>query len=102
VLLLSQISIKFNNCMATKSKRLPLTLDPELGALISEIAELRQIKQTRVVTEILEEAKPQLMVVRDALRSIKNNEPVSLDQVLSKMLGDSFENLSEAFKGLDK
>ena len=30
------------------------------------------------------------MVVRDALRSIKNNEPVSLDQVLSKMLGDSF------------
>ena len=63
---------------------------------------MRQIKQTRVVTEILEEAKPQLMVVRDALRSIKNNEPVSLDQVLSKMLGDSFENLSEAFKGLDK
>ena len=62
---------------------------------------MRQIKQTRVVTEILEEAKPQLMVVRDALRSIKNNEPVSLDQVLSKMLGDSFENLSEAFKGLD-
>lgn len=88
--------------MATKSKRLPLTLDSELGALIAEIAELRQIKQTRVVTEILEEAKPQLMVVRDALRSIKNNEPVSLDQVLSKMLGDSFENLSEAFKGLDK
>lgn len=88
--------------MATKSKRLALTLDPELGALIAEIAELRQIKQTRVVTEILEEAKPQLMVVRDALRSIKNNEPVSLDQVLSKMLGDSFENLSEAFKGLDK
>lgn len=88
--------------MATKSKRLPLTLDPELGALIAEIAELRQIKQTRVVTEILKEAKPQLMVVRDALRSIKNNEPVSLDQVLSKMLGDSFENLSEAFKGLHK
>ena len=39
--------------MATKSKRLPLTLDSELGALIAEIAELRQIKQTRVVTEIL-------------------------------------------------
>ena len=88
--------------MATKSKRLPLTLDPELGKLIEDIAELRGIKQTRVVTEILEESRPQLEVVRDALKAIKNNEAVSLDQVLSKMLGDSFENLSEAFKGLDK
>ena len=60
--------------MATKSKRLPLTLDPELGKLIEDIAELRGIKQTRVVTEILEESKPQLMVVRDALNAIKNNE----------------------------
>jgi len=88
--------------MATKSKRLPLTLDPELGKLIEDIAELRGIKQTRVVTEILEESKPQLMVVRDALNAIKNNEKLDLDQVLSKMLGDSFHNLSVAFKGLDK
>lgn len=88
--------------MPAKSKRLPLTLDPELGALIAEIAELRGIKQTRVVTELLEESRPQLEIVRDALKSIKNNETVSLDQVLSKMLGDSFGNLSEAFKGLDK
>ena len=72
--------------MATKSKRLPLTLDPELGKLIEDIAELRGIKQTRVVTEILEESKPQLMVVRDALNAIKNNEKLDLDQVLSKCL----------------
>ncbi|WP_180080582.1 MULTISPECIES: hypothetical protein [unclassified Acinetobacter] len=88
--------------MPAKSKRLPLTLDPELGKLIEDIAELRGIKQTRVVTEILEESRPQLEVVRDALKAIKNNEAVSLDQVLSKMLGNSFENLSEVFKGLDK
>lgn len=88
--------------MPAKSKRLPLTLDPELGKLIEDIAELRGIKQTRVVTEILEESRPQLEVVRDALKAIKNNEAVSLDQVLSKMLGNSFENLSDVFKGLDK
>ena len=70
--------------------------------MIEDIAELRGIKQTRVVTEILEESRPQLEVVRDALKTIKNNEAVSLDQVLSKMLGNSFENLSEVFKGLDK
>ena len=88
--------------MPAKSKRLPLTLDPELGKLIEDIAELRGIKQTRVVTEILEESKPQLMIVRDALNAIQNNEKLDLEQKKKKMLGDSFENLSEAFKGLDK
>lgn len=85
-----------------QNKRTNLTLDPELDALITEISDLRGIPKTRVITEILEESKPQLEVIRDALKTIKNNEAVSLDQVLSKMLGNSFENLSHAFKGLEK
>lgn len=85
-----------------QNKRTNLTLDPELASLITEISDLRGIPKTRVITEILEESKPQLEVIRDALKTIKNNEAVSLDQVLSKMLGNSFENLSHAFKGLEK
>lgn len=85
-----------------QNKRTNLTLDPELDSLITEISQLREVPKTRVITEILEETKPQLEIVRDALRSIKSNESVSLDQVLTKMLGESFGNLSEAFKGLDK
>lgn len=85
-----------------QNKRTNLTLNPELDALITEISDLREIPKTRVITEILEESKPQLEIIRDALKTIKNNEAVSLDQVLSKMLGNSFENLSEVFKGLDK
>ena len=85
-----------------QNKRTNLTLDPELDALITEISDLREIPKTRVITEILEESKPQLEIIRDALKTIKNNEAVSLDQVLSKMLGNSFENLSEVFKGLHK
>ena len=85
-----------------QNKRTNLTLDPELDALITDISELREIPKTRVITEILEESKPQLEIIRDALKTIKNNESVSLNQVLSKMLGDSFGNLSEAFKGFDK
>ena len=85
-----------------QNKRTNLTLDPELDALITEISDLRAIPKTRVITEILEESKPQLEIIRDALKTIKNNEAVSLDQVLSKMLGNSFEKLSQAFKGLDK
>ena len=85
-----------------QNKRTNLTLDPELDSLITEISQLREVPKTRVITEILEETKPQLEIVRDALRSIKSNESVSLDQVLTKMLGQSFENLGEAFKGFDK
>ena len=85
-----------------QNKRTNLTLNPELDSLITEISDLREIPKTRVITEILEESKPQLEIIRDALKTIKNNEAVSLDQVLSKMLGNSFENLSEVFKGLDK
>ena len=85
-----------------QNKRTNLTLDPELDALITELSDLREIPKTSVITEILEESKPQLEIIRDALKTIKNNEAVSLDQVLSKMLGNSFENLSEVFKGLDK
>ena len=81
-----------------QNKRTNLTLDPELDALITEISDLREIPKTRVITEILEESKPQLEIIRDALKTIKNNEAVSLDQVLSKMLGNSFENLSEVLR----
>lgn len=86
--------------MATKVKRLPLTLDPELGQLISDIAELRGIKQTRVVTELLEECRPQFQTIRDALLAIKNNEKPNHNDILIKLMGDSFENISIAFKSL--
>ena len=55
-----------------QNKRTNLTLDPELDALITEISDLREIPKTRVITEILEESKPQLEIIRDALKTIKN------------------------------
>jgi len=85
--------------MATKTKRLPLTLDPELGQLIAEIAELRGIKQTRVVTELLEECKPQFIAIRDALIAVKNNEP-NPQAILNKMFANSFKNLGNVFEDL--
>ena len=87
--------------MVTKTKRLPLTLDSELGQLIADIAELRGIKQTRVVTEILEECLPQLIAIREALHAIKNNENPDPQAILNKLLGDSFQNVANAFRGAD-
>lgn len=88
--------------MLSKSKRLPLTLNPELGEIIADIAELRGIKQTRVVTEILEESMPQLAIIREALHALKNNEKPDPQAILNKLLGGSFENLANAFKSLEK
>ena len=85
--------------MPAKSKRLPLTLDPELGKLIEDIAELRGIKQTRVVTELLEECKPQFIAIRDALIAVKNNEP-NPQAILNKMFANSFKNLGDVFEDL--
>lgn len=87
--------------MTTKSKRLPLTLDPELGLLIADIADLRGIKHTRVVTELLEECRPQLETIREALKAIKNNENPNPQAILNKLLGDSFQNVANALKGID-
>jgi predicted DNA-binding protein YlxM (UPF0122 family) len=82
-------------------KRLALTLPDDLDSLITEIAELREIKKTRVVSELLKECQPQLVVIRDALKSIKNNEKPNTEDILLKLLGGSFENLSKALKGLE-
>lgn len=87
--------------MPTKKKRLPLTLDEELGRLIEDVAELRGIKQTRLVTEILEQCRPQLETIRDALNAVKNNQNPDPAAILTKLLGDSFQNIADALRDVE-
>lgn len=82
-------------------KRLALTLSDDLDLLVTEIADLRGIKKTRVVGELLKECEPQLVVIRDALKAIRNNEKISTEDILIKMMGDSFNNISNSLKGLN-
>jgi predicted transcriptional regulator len=84
--------------MATNKARTIISLDDDLHQLISEIAELRNMPRSKVITEFLDECKPQLEVIRHALRSIHSGEKPDLQNILMQMLGDSFENLSLAFK----
>jgi hypothetical protein len=58
--------------------------------------------RSKVITEFLDECKPQFQIIRQALHSIKANEKPDLQNILLQMLGDSFENLSLTFKDISK
>jgi hypothetical protein len=88
--------------MATNKPRTIITLDEDLHQLISDIAELRDMPRSKVITEFLDECKPQFQIIRQALHSIKANEKPDLQNILLQMLGDSFENLSLTFKDISK
>jgi predicted transcriptional regulator len=88
--------------MATNKPRTIITLDEDLHKVISDIAELRDMPRSKVITEFLDECKPQFYIIRQALESIKANEKPDLQNILLQMLGDSFENLSLTFKDINK
>lgn len=60
----------------TKSKRIALSLNPELYDVISDLAELQNKPMSRIIVEMLEELHPVLSSVRDGLKEVKeSNDP---------------------------
>ena len=55
----------------TISKRIPISLKPELYAVVSDLAELQNKPMSQVVVGILEEMYPMLEMVRDGLKEVK-------------------------------
>lgn len=68
----------------TNSKRISISLNPELHSVISDLAELQNKPMSRVVVELLEELQPVLTNVRDGLNEVKkSNDP----QAVLKRIG---------------
>jgi hypothetical protein len=88
----------------TQSKRVPLSLKPELYAVISDLAELQQKPMSKVIVDLLEEMQPMLEVVRDGLQEVKKgNDPTSfLKKFGSDLLLDGSEQLGELSKEIKK
>lgn len=86
----------------TTSKRVPLSLKPELYALISELAELQNKPMSKVVVELLEEMSPVLVQIRDGIKEVKqsNNKDEVLKRIGSAMLMDGTEQLGQLSKEL--
>lgn len=86
----------------TNSKRISISLNPDLYAVISDLAELQNKPMSRVVVEIMEEMHPVLSQLRDGIREVKesNNKNEVLKRIGSSVLMSGTEQLGELSKEL--
>lgn len=54
----------------TNSKRLSLSVAPDLHKVLTDLAKLQKKPKSRIIVEILEEALPTLIQFRDALEQV--------------------------------
>ena len=86
----------------TTSKRVPISLKPELYAVISDLAELQNKPMSKVISDLLEEISPLLSGLRDGLKEVKqsNNKNEVLKRIGNALLMDGTEQLGELSKEL--
>ncbi len=89
----------------TNSKRISISLNPDLHAVISDLAELQNKPMSRIVFELLEEMHPVLTAVRDGLKEVQetNDKQSVLKRIGGALLMDGTEqlgNLSKELKNL--
>ena len=63
----------------TNSKRISISLNPELYAVVSQLAELQNKPMSRVVVELMEEMHPILSRMASAMAEVKkSNDPTAV------------------------
>jgi len=88
----------------TNSKRISISLNPEVYSVISDLADLQNKPMSQVVVGILEEMHPMLEMVRDGLKEVKNgSDPKAvLKKFGSDLILDGSEHLGELSKEVKK
>ena len=86
----------------TNSKRISISLNPGLYAVISDLADLQNKPMSRVVVELMEEMHPVLSQLRDGIKELKesNNKDEVLKRIGSSVLLDGTEQLGQLSKEL--
>lgn len=86
----------------TNSKRISISLNPDLYAVISDLADLQNKPMSRVVVELMEEIHPVLSQLRDGIKEVKesNNKDEVLKRIGSSVLMSGTEQLGELSKEL--
>ena len=88
----------------TNSKRISISLNPELYAVVSDLANFQNKPMSQVVVGILEEMHPMLEMVRDGLKEVKEGtDPKAvLKKFGSDLILDGSEQLGELSKEVKK
>ena len=86
----------------TNSRRISISLNPDLYAVISDLADLQNKPMSRVVVELMEEMHPVLSQLRDGIKEVKesNNKDEVLKRIGSAVLLDGTEQLGQLSKEL--
>lgn len=86
----------------TNSKRISISLNPEVYSVISDLADLQNKPMSRVVVELMEEMHPVLSQLRDGIKEVKesNNKDEVLKRIGSAVLLDGTEQLGQLSKEL--
>ena len=86
----------------TNSKRISISLNPDLYAVISDLADLQNKPMSRVVVELMEEMHPVLSQLRDGIKEVKesNNKDEVLKRIGGALLMDGTEQLGQLSKEL--
>lgn len=56
----------------TRSKRVALSVPPDVYAVLKDLSELQNKPKSTIITEILEQTLPQLILMRDSLQAVKD------------------------------
>ena len=86
----------------TNSKRISISLNLDLYAVISDLADLQNKPMSRLVVELMEEMHPVLSQLRDGIKEVKesNNKDEVLKRIGSSVLLDGTEQLGQLSKEL--
>jgi predicted DNA-binding protein len=92
---LHQLEIDMPN--QTNSKRVQVSLPPELHAVFDDLSELQNKPKSRLVVEILQAALPSLILMRDSLQAVKDG--MNPDEVAQNLLQTAKEMVEQANRG---
>ena len=84
----------------TNSKRISISLNPELYAVVSQLAELQNKPMSRVVVELMEEMHPILSSMASAMAEVKkSNDPTA---VLKQFGQNTIMDVNELLGGFSR
>lgn len=86
--------------MATKQKRLQVTLSPEVRALVEEVHQLTGTPRAAIVSEMLDEIAPVFQNTIHALRIVKE-QPREAQRLIQNFANEAIGKAAQAALDLD-